>query len=203
MNPVRGKHRLFAKQKLSLRRKEQDNGVSAPAFPSNGMNAAKAGNSEPPIVLIFDVRVPKRHVLRHVKPRLVDSRGRPMAMYCFLTDRMALVRGRNERCDTLGDRELSGEVLARYRQHWQKKICFFCTADRGFYQQVPSSVRNQLIVFLPIPLWGKEHFTTDETIAVLIKSIVPLVRKAFFRLKKGKRKTVSFCWRRIRTTGNW
>lgn len=156
-----------------------------------------AKGNQPPIVLVFDVRIPKRHVLRHVRPRLTDSGGKPMAMFYFLTDRMALVRGRGERCDMLEDRELSREVLTRYRKHWRNKICFFCTADRGFYRQVPSSVRNQLIVFLPIPLWGKEHFTTDETIAILTRSIVPLVRKAFFRLKKGKWKTVKFCQRRI------
>lgn len=150
--------------------------------------------SRAPIVLVCDVKIPKRLVLRHVAPFVRDNAGNPMARCKFLTRPF---RRDGSRYDQLSDEELAAEIWSLYEKHWQGKICLICTADQGFYDVARRVIRKSSFILIKIPLFGRQSFSRRRTALILATTLVPLIRKVFDKYRKdGYARALAFSRRR-------
>src|SRR3989344_4560279 len=81
----------------------------------------------PPMVVVLDVRLPRRIVIREILPVLERGpRQKQRALIKFLNGKPTLsTKKKIDYCDNLGDEELIQEVALRQKRYWGGKICIF------------------------------------------------------------------------------
>jgi len=134
---------------------------------------------EKPLVAVFDVRIPKRHIIRYVKPLFSGENGGPKVLFAFLNNKRAQNPELCRSCNNLEDSELVEELLYRHQRNWGKVPCFFFTSDRKFYLENHRTLRESDIILIFVPLINKNGAIPRRKVIKILKCcIAPVLQRA-------------------------
>jgi len=134
--------------------------------------------------------MPKRHVLRHIKPEFTGREGKPLVRFEFLAVSTSQLKGPAFRCDGFEDDELAEEVAYRCKTHWLGHLCFLFTADRTFYDVAKQAMKQSPLIIRFVPLYRKDANPRRKVIKRLKQNLIPFLRGAFHRFREDNEKAI-------------
>ena len=134
------------------------------------------------IVVIFDVKMPKRMIQREILPNFKKADS-PSIQFYFFSRKPALIRP-DKKCDNLSDDDLIRDIKLRYARYWRGKLCIFFTTDQGVYDLARGLIRKSPLLLVSIPLCGKSHFSRRAVGKILKRSIVPLIKRMRHKVRE-------------------
>src|SRR3989344_9263860 len=149
----------------------------------------------PPMVVVLDVRLPRRIVIREILPVLERGpRQKQRALIKFLNGKPTLsTKKKIDYCDNLGDEELIQEVALRQKRYWGGKICIFFTADQNFYKTACRSLRrNPNILLVTLPLCGRPNFSRRQVSDCLKERMLMVIHRVYLTLLKKKGRAAQY-----------